>query len=177
MLFNAWVFWAFFALVFGLYCVLNHRWQNRLLLVASYVFYGWWDWRFLSLMFISSVIDYTAGRKIASLANPNRRKFWLVLSMAASLTMLGFFKYFNFFVGSARTLAVALGLTVPDWQLGIILPVGISFYTFQTMSYAIDIYRRQLRPDPGHAWLRFLAHGVCPLPSATPFENKRHSAE
>ncbi len=146
MLFNAYSFWLFFALVFGLYCVLTHRWQNRLLLVASYVFYGWWDYRFLSLLALSTWVDFVVGNKLAEIEDQRRRKRWLILSLVANLGLLGFFKYFNFFIDSASALMIALGFEPSTWTLKVILPVGISFYTFQTMSYTIDIYRRQLKP-------------------------------
>lgn len=116
-----------------------------MLLVASYVFYGFWDWRFLFLLLFSTVIDFTAGLLIAR-SSGRRRKLVLVASIATSLTLLGFFKYFGFFANELTTLLQHLGLNVPSPALHIILPVGISFYTFQTMSYAIDVYRGDTQP-------------------------------
>ena len=144
MVFNSFVFVVFFALVYGLYIVLRHRAQNVLLLVASYVFYGWWDWRFLSLVLASTVLDYVCGLRIVD--DATRRRLWISLSMAGNLGLLFFFKYFNFFADSTARALAFFGLEA-DWTtLNIVLPVGISFYTFQTMSYTLDIYRRQLEP-------------------------------
>ncbi|MDD2239926.1 MAG: MBOAT family protein [Kiritimatiellae bacterium] len=146
MIFNSLVFWVFFAVVYGVYRALPHRGQNILLLVSSYFFYGWWDWRFLSLIFISTVVDYWAGLAIDG-AGPNerRRRMAIWVSMATNLGILGFFKYFNFFADNLVVLLQTIGVTTPIRHLNIILPVGISFYTFQTMSYTLDIYRGQLR--------------------------------
>lgn len=147
MVFNSLVFLVFFLVVYGLYRVLPHRGQNMLLLVASYFFYGWWDWRFLSLIFISTVVDYWAGLAIEDAAdNPRRRKVALWISLVSNLGILGFFKYFNFFADNLAALFQSLGMAMAPRHLNIILPVGISFYTFQTMSYTLDIYRRQMRP-------------------------------
>ena len=132
MLFNSFQFAVFFIIVFGLYVILSHRWQNRLLLVASYVFYGAWDWRFLSLIFISTVLDYFCGLRIHSETHSARRRFFLSLSVAGNLTILGFFKYFNFFAENLTTLVQTFGFSIQPQFVNIILPVGISFYTFQT---------------------------------------------
>jgi alginate O-acetyltransferase complex protein AlgI len=149
LLFNSWEFVVFFVLVFALYRVLPARGQNALLLVASYFFYGWWDWRFLGLLFISTAIDYFVGKAMPSV-NPHRRRILLISSVAAQLAMLGFFKYFNFFIDSAGSLLVSLGFNPNVPSLSVILPVGISFYTFQTMAYTIDVYRQRIGPttDP-----------------------------
>ncbi len=146
MLFNSQVFLLFFAAVYALYLVFRrrHDLQNLLLLIASYYFYGFWDWRFLSLLLISTVIDYAIGRRLESENAPRRRKLLLFASVAANLGILGFFKYFNFFTGNAIALLRALGMNPDAPTLKIILPVGISFYTFQTMSYTIDVYRRRM---------------------------------
>lgn len=146
MLFNSLQFAIFFIIVYGLYLLLNHRWQNILLLVASYIFYGFWDWRFLSLIFISTIIDYISGIKIYETDNVNRRKFWLILSVCTNLGMLGFFKYFNFFADSLQGFLQVFGFNIEPLFLKVVLPVGISFYTFQTLSYSIDIYRRKIAP-------------------------------
>jgi len=119
--------------------------KNLLLLVASYLFYASWDWRFLTLIWLSTIIDFYCGRKIWESAD--RGKIWLILSLTTNLGILGVFKYFNFFVENFAILLDSVGLSVLDSRsLNIILPVGISFYTFQSMSYTIDIYRRNLRP-------------------------------
>ena len=146
MLFNSLQFAVFFIIVYGLYVILNHKWQNRLLLVASYVFYGAWDWRFLSLIFISTAVDYYCGLEIDKTRSIKRRKFFLFLSIFVNLSILGFFKYFGFFADNLRFILNNFGFSAQDSFLRIILPVGISFYTFQTMSYTIDIYRGQMRP-------------------------------
>ncbi len=145
MLFNTVQFALFFLVVYGLYLLCSHRLQNRLLLVASYVFYGCWDWRFLSLIAISTVIDYTCGAGIHQ-SQGRKRRIFLLVSMFGNLGILGFFKYYNFFADSLVSVFAAFGLEVGLGSLQIILPVGISFYTFQTMSYTIDIYRGRLAP-------------------------------
>ena len=147
MLFNSIVFiFAFLPAVLLLFSWMpTRRAQMLFLLAASYVFYGSWDYRFLPLLIASTVLDYVAGRLIASQADPGRRKAVLVASLAINLLILGFFKYFNFFVeNAARGLADA-GWPVPMATLNIVLPVGISFYTFQSMSYTIDVYRGDVR--------------------------------
>ncbi len=146
MLFNSLDFALFFAVVYAAYLALPHRAQNRLLLVASYFFYGCWDWHFLSLIALSTSVDFFASQAIHQSDDPRRRRDFLFFSMAVNLGVLGFFKYFNFFVGSAESLLTALGLDPLRLHLDIVLPVGISFYTFQSMSYTIDVYRRQLTP-------------------------------
>jgi D-alanyl-lipoteichoic acid acyltransferase DltB (MBOAT superfamily) len=146
MLFNSLDFALFFAVVYAAYVLLPLRGQNRLLLVASYFFYGCWDYRFLSLIALSTTVDFLLAQRIHDSGDPRRRKRLLLASMALNLGVLGFFKYFNFFVGSAEALARSLGFEPEGLRLHIVLPVGISFYTFQSMSYTIDVYRRQLVP-------------------------------
>lgn len=141
------VFCLFLPVVFAAhYLARNHRWQNTVLLIASYLFYGWWDYRFCGLLLAGSLIDYWAAQGIASSKTPRARKLFLLVSLIGNLGLLGFFKYFNFFTDSLVTLIAALGLDLNTSTLNIILPVGISFYTFQTMSYTIDIYRGQFQP-------------------------------
>ncbi len=147
MLFTEARFFAFFALVLGVHWALRgHRARKFWLLAASYAFYAGWDFRFLSLILTSTCIDYVVGVQLDRTADPKARKRWLRLSLAGNLGMLGAFKYFGFFVESAVDFAQLLGMHVSQPTLNIILPVGISFYTFQTMSYTIDVYRRNLRP-------------------------------
>ena len=146
MLFNSLVFAVFFIIVYTLYVILNHRWQNRLLLVASYVFYGWWDWRFLSLIFLSTTLDYYFGLKIHSAENQRKKKTFLFLSIFTNLSILGSFKYYDFFASSLQRLLNHFNITISPHLLHVILPVGISFYTFQAMSYTIDIYRKRTEP-------------------------------
>jgi D-alanyl-lipoteichoic acid acyltransferase DltB (MBOAT superfamily) len=148
MLFNSFVFVGFFIVVYSLYLLLRHHYkaQNRLLLIASYVFYGYWDWRFLSLIAISTIIDYYVGKTLHDTQSQQKRKWLLFLSVGANLSMLGFFKYFNFFADSFAGLLGMFGMEAGFVTLNLVLPVGISFYTFQTMSYTIDIYRRKTEP-------------------------------
>ena len=146
MLFNTLQFAVFFIIVYSLYLALNHKWQNRMLLVASYIFYGAWDWRFLSLLFISTYLDYFCGIRIHQSNHSREKRLLLLLSIFGNLTLLGFFKYFDFFAANLETLLGYFGFSVNPSFLHIILPLGISFYTFQTMSYTIDIYRGQMKP-------------------------------
>ncbi len=148
MLFNSLPFIIFLPLVFALYWLLQRRhvnFQNCLLLAASYVFYGWWDYRFLSLIFISSLVDFLVGLALNREERSGYRKLLLILSLTVNLGILGFFKYYGFFVESFADLVQALGLQPNISTLRIILPIGISFYTFQTLSYSIDLYRRQIQ--------------------------------
>ena len=146
MFFNSWAFVTFFLIVFPLYCVLRHRWQNALLLVASYVFYGWWDYRFLILLFASTTWDYFLGNRIVASRSERAKSGWLFLSIVGNLGLLGFFKYYNFFVDSTAVMLRAFGFTPHPATLHIILPAGISFYTFQSMSYVIDLRRGLIAP-------------------------------
>src|SRR5690554_3496032 len=147
MLFNSIHFAIFLPIVFILYWfVFNKKLkhQNILIFVASYVFYGWWDWRFLSLLLFSSIVDYTIGLQMNKSKNCLRRKTLLFLSLAVNLGMLGFFKYYNFFIDNFTTAFTFFGGNIQPNSLSIILPVGISFYTFQTLSYTIDIYKKKI---------------------------------
>ncbi len=150
MLFNSIEFCFFLPIVFCLYwCVLkkNLRAQNVLLLVASYFFYGFWDWRFLSLIFLSTVVDYFVAQQIFIKEKKSLKILWLWVSVIFNLGLLGFFKYYNFFIASWVEMFSNLGYTIHStWTLQIILPVGISFYTFQTMSYSFDVYYKQIKP-------------------------------
>jgi len=147
MTFTSLTFVIFLPVVFALYWALRQRRaQNALLLGAGYFFYGWWDYRFCALMALSSLVDFTAGLVIAGATDPRRRKLALAASISFNLGLLGFFKYYNFFVENLRALAETLGWSAPASTLEVILPVGISFYTFQTISYAIEVYRGTLQP-------------------------------
>lgn len=149
MLFNSLEFAVFLPVVFLLYWFVvnkNLKHQNILLVAASYVFYGWWDWRFLSLIIISSTIDFIIGLYLKKQQNEAKRKLLLLCSILLNLGFLGFFKYYNFFVDSLVSSFTLLGKPLNISTLRIILPVGISFYTFQTLSYSIDAYRRKLEP-------------------------------
>lgn len=147
MIFNSLTFLVFAAIFLPVYFSLRGRPRLLWSLTGSYIFYGWWDWRFLSLIFISTMVDFVLGQKIAQIEEPSKRKQLIWISMVLNLGFLGFFKYFNFFTDSFVTLLQGFGLNPSVHTLNIILPVGISFYTFQSMSYTIDIYRRQLEPE------------------------------
>ena len=147
MLFTQWPFPIFFAVVFAVHWALRrpaarHTW----LLIASYTFYASWDWRFLLLIMASTAVDFIAGHRMSVVSDSDTRRRWLIMSLVANLGILGFFKYFNFFIDSAAALSLRMGYAwdAPTWR--IILPVGISFFTFQSMSYTIDVYRRELKP-------------------------------
>ncbi|MGH1364545.1 MAG: MBOAT family O-acyltransferase [Calditrichia bacterium] len=149
MLFNSIDFAIFLPIVFILYWFAtnkNLKLQNVLIVAASYLFYGWWDWRFLSLILFSTIIDYTVGLKLKTEENPGKRKFLLWTSILVNLGFLGFFKYYNFFLDSFINAFSLFGTEIQANSLNIILPVGISFYTFQTLSYSIDVYKRKLEP-------------------------------
>src|SRR5690349_6324212 len=149
MLFTSPEYLLFLPLVLGLYLVIGYfggrgavRLQNIELLVASYVFYGWWDWRFLALLFGTTLNDYLVGIGLGRSENASRRRALLTASIAVNLGVLGFFKYYNFFATSFGELFARLGIELSPWTLKVILPVGISFYTFQALTYTISVYRR-----------------------------------
>ncbi|NNK18977.1 MAG: MBOAT family protein, partial [Maribacter sp.] len=149
MLFNSIDFAIFLPIVFFIYWfVVNKdlKLQNLLVVLASYVFYGWWDWRFLSLIIFSTLVDYTVGQRLRSENNKIKRKILLWTSILVNLGFLGFFKYYNFFLDNFITAFSFFGTEIQANSLNIILPVGISFYTFQTLSYTIDVYKRKLEP-------------------------------
>jgi alginate O-acetyltransferase complex protein AlgI len=175
MLFNSGLFLQFFAAFLLLYfAVRNHLpARNVLIVVASYVFYGAWDYRFLSLLIVSSLVDFYIGLRMDRSEREVSRKRLLAASIAVNLGILGFFKYCDFFIESFADLLRAAGLQPNLNSLGIILPVGISFYTFQTMSYTIDVYRRELRPT--RKLVDFLAYvSFFPQLVAGPIERARH---
>jgi D-alanyl-lipoteichoic acid acyltransferase DltB (MBOAT superfamily) len=136
----------FFVLYWAISKKQNVTARNIFIVLASYLFYGWWDWRFLSLIVVSSAVDFVVGKRIYQSDSQKDRKRLLMLSVCVNLGILGFFKYYNFFVDSFADALSALGYSMEFSTLSIILPVGISFYTFQTMSYTIDIYRREMKP-------------------------------
>lgn len=148
MIFNSIAFIVFLPIVFLVYWSLRNKplmYQNLVLLIASYFFYGWWDWRFLGLIAFSTIVDFIVGRKISRCKTKKAKKYFLLVSLMVNLGLLGFFKYFNFFITSFEEGINALGLSFDTWTLNIILPVGISFYTFQTLSYSIDVYKGEIR--------------------------------
>ena len=149
MLFNSIDFAIFLPVVFLLYWFVankNLKLQNLLITVASYFFYGWWDWRFLSLIFFSTIVDYSVGLALKKSDNVNKRKLLLWTSIFVNLGFLGVFKYYNFFLDNFLEVFSLMGSNISANSLNIILPVGISFYTFQTLSYTIDVYRKKLEP-------------------------------
>ena len=186
MLFNSIDFAIFLPIVFILYWFLTNKSlkaQNILIVLASYTFYGWWDWRFLSLIFFSTVIDYSIGVRLEKNKNETRRKTLLWTSIIVNLGFLGFFKYYNFFLDNFITAFSFFGTDIKANSLHIILPVGISFYTFQTLSYTIDVYKRKLEPTKDFiafsAFVSFFPQLVAgPIERATnllpQFYKKRH---
>jgi len=185
MIFNSIDFSIFLPVVFILYwfiTVKNLKLQNLLIVVASYVFYAWWDWRFLSLIIISTLVDYSVGHGLAKADNQTKRKILLWISILVNLGFLGFFKYYNFFIDNFITAFSFFGVNIKANSLNIILPVGISFYTFQTLSYSIDVYRKKLEPTKDFiafaAFVSFFPQLVAgPIERATrllpQFHNKR----
>jgi len=177
MLFNSIDFVVFLPLVLLAFWVverISYKAGNAWLLVASAFFYGWWDWRYLGLVFLSGAIDYFASIQIDGSTVPAKRKLYLVLSIITNLGILGFFKYYDFFVTSFCDAFTLLGSPIEPYTLGIILPVGISFYTFQSMSYTIDVYRGDLKasrqPVEFGAYLLFFPQLVAgPIERATHF--------
>ena len=176
MLFNSISFAIFLPIVFFLYWFMtnkNLKLQNLLLLVASYYFYACWDWRFMFLLMFSTFLDYYTGLKIEESKNQNLRKFWLWLSVGINLGFLGFFKYYNFFAENFAEMLQNFGLQVNPWTLKVILPVGISFYTFHGLSYVLDIYFKRIKAERN-----FVDYAVFvsffPLLVAGPIERATH---
>ncbi len=174
MLFNSFEFLLFLITVYFLYWFAfnkNLKLQNILLLSCSYLFYGFWDWRFLFLLLLSTFIDYGFGLVIYK--SEKRKKLYLWLSIFNNLAVLGFFKYYNFFVGNAQAALLLMGFHVDPWLLNIVLPVGISFYTFHGMSYVFDIYNNKVVPTKN-----FIEYAVFvsffPLLVAGPIERASH---
>ena len=175
MLFNSGVFLKFFAGFLLLYWLVrgNLPARNFLIVVASYLFYGWWDYRFLALLIFSCVVDFAVALQIERNSEPGSRKAWLALSIVSNLAILGFFKYYGFFASSFGELLQRLDIAYRPHALGIILPVGISFYTFQAMSYTIDVYRRHI--PASRNLVNFLAYvAFFPQLVAGPIERASH---
>jgi alginate O-acetyltransferase complex protein AlgI len=148
MVFNSYAFALFFACLFPAYWLLRHhpRLQNVLLLGAGYYFYACWNAKLLALLVLSTLMDYACGLWVDQVENRSKRRVVVALSMALNLGMLGYFKYYNFFVESAQAALSSAGISIPVRHLELVLPLGISFYTFQSMSYVIDVYRREIKP-------------------------------
>lgn len=175
MLFNSTLFLKFFAAFLLLYWIVrkNLNARNWLIVAASYVFYAAWDWRFLSLLIVSSFVDYFVGLGLNRTEHPARRRLLLTTSMVVNLGILGFFKYYGFFVDSFRELLASMNVSLNLKTLEIVLPVGISFYTFQTMSYTIDVYQGKIRATNKLA--DFLAYvAFFPQLVAGPIERATH---
>lgn len=153
MLFNSLIFWAFIPVFFAAYFASREAGRLWVCLIGSYIFYGWWDWRFLGLIGFLTMSNYWYGLKIAEHGDHAGRKHYVTASVITSLGVLGFFKYFNFFTDSLSTAFAGVGLNYNPGTMDIILPVGISFYTFQTMSYTIDLYRKHVAVE--HSLLKF----------------------
>lgn len=159
MLFNSIDFAIFLPILFSIYWFFPFKklkWQNLLLVIASYVFYGWWDWRFLFLLFISTILDFLVGKKLGRETSLSYRKALLWCSIIVNIGLLGFFKYCNFFIDTFISAFTFFGFPIPPYSLNIILPVGISFYTFQTLSYTIDVYCKKLAPTDD--FISFMAY-------------------
>ena len=124
----------------------RYKAQNLLLLLAGYYFYACWEPRFLALLILSTVMDYACGLAVDRIEAPKKRRMFVALSMVLNLGMLGYFKYVNFFAESMQVALAKAGLNVPLWHIQVVLPIGISFYTFQSMSYVIDVYRKDIKP-------------------------------
>jgi alginate O-acetyltransferase complex protein AlgI len=176
MLFNSINFALFLPIVFILYWFVankNLKAQNILLLCASYFFYACWDWRFLFLLIFSTLLDFFTGIKMCETQNQRLRKFWFWLSVCVNLGFLGLFKYYNFFAASFSTAISNLGLHVNPWTLKVILPVGISFYTFHGLSYVIDIYKNRIKAERNFIDYAFFV-SFFPLLVAGPIERATH---
>ncbi|MSV68903.1 MAG: MBOAT family protein, partial [Actinobacteria bacterium] len=173
MSFNSLQFIALLVLVVLLYWRLRLKGQNRLLLIASYVFYGWWDWRFLILLAATTVVDFGIGIRIEEASGERTKRAWLISQLVFNLGILAFFKYAGFFVDSAEHVARAIGLGWTSPALAIILPVGISFFVFHEISYAVDIYRGRLDAERRlSTYALFIAY--FPLLAAGPIERAWH---
>ena len=176
MLFNSLPFIIFLPVVFLLYWILDHKYfkiQNILLLVASYFFYSCWDWRFLFLLIFSTLLDFFSGLKIGSVNKTPLKRFWLGLSISINLGFLGIFKYYNFFAKSFAEAVSHLGIIISPWTLKVILPVGISFYTFHGLSYVIDIYKGKIKSEKNFIDYAVFV-GFFPLLVAGPIERATH---
>lgn len=176
MLFNSFSFLLFLPLVFAIYWGVNKKGlqlQNFLLLAASYFFYACWDWRFLFLLLFSTALDYFTGIKMDEAKSQNHKKFWFWLSVIVNLGFLGVFKYYNFFADSFAAALSGLGVQANFWTLKVILPVGISFYTFHGLSYVIDIYKGRIKPETNIiTYSLFVSY--FPLLVAGPIERATH---
>lgn len=147
VLFNSLPFLVFLPLFLAGFALLKGQLRLAFCLVGSYVFYGWWDWRFLSLILLSTLVDYTVGLALSRTENRQSRRGWLTLSVVTNLAILGFFKYSDFFADSLAAITAEWGIQLSPFVPNVILPVGVSFYTFQTMSYTIDLFRKRIEVE------------------------------
>lgn len=171
MLFNTLQFAFFFVIVFILYLALAHKWQNRMLLVADCIFYAVWDWRFLFLLFLSIATDYFCSLKINAADDERIKKRFLLLSIFINLSILGIFKYCNFFLDNLQHLLNHFGIVINGHFLKIALPIGISFYTFKTLTYTFDVYRNDMKPTKSF-WDYALFVAFFPIHSRTDCQGK-----
>ena len=177
MLFNSWTFLIFFPIVFILYWfVVNKsvKIQNAFLAITGFVFYGWWDWRFLLLLILSLVTDFAVGYFLQTTINTAKRKLLIIFSLAFNIGLLVVFKYYNFFAQSLQNIFSVFGLKVDFVTVNIILPVGISFYTFQSLSYTIQVYRNKMEATKDFiayaAYISFFPQLIAgPIEKATQF--------
>lgn len=176
MFFNSFEYAIFLPIIFIIYWFIlnkNLRIQNLFVLLASYFFYSCWDWKFLFLLAFSTILDFTSGLKIYESITQTKKKIWLIVSVSINLGFLGFFKYYNFFIESFADLIQKLGFTAHYSTLNIVLPVGISFYTFHGLSYVFDIYNKKIKPT--HNWIEYaLFVSFFPLLVAGPIERATH---
>ncbi len=173
MIFHSLQFVLFFAVVFTVYLSLGHRLQNRFLLLASYFFYGSWDWRFLFLIILTTLTDFFCAKAIHATSEKNIKKRYIAVSCFINLGILAVFKYYNFFMENFTALFAAFGYDVSGPVINILLPVGISFYTFQSMSYTLDVYRKQVKPA-GNVLDYALYVAFFPQLVAGPIERAKH---
>ena len=176
MFFNSFEYAIFLPIIFIIYWFIlnkNLKLQNLFLLISSYFFYSCWDWKFLFLLAFSTILDYISGLKIYNSNTQIKKKIWLIISVSINLGFLGFFKYYNFFIESFADLIQKLGFTAHYSTLNIVLPVGISFYTFHGLSYVFDIYNKKIKPT--HNWIEYaLFVSFFPLLVAGPIERATH---
>lgn len=174
MTFNSIQFLVFLPTTLALFWAISgRRHRNVILLVASYVFYGYWDWRFLGLIMVSTLVDYVVAQRVAATETDRGRTRWLLVSLVVNLGILGYFKYAGFFVDSALRFVDAIGFTANETMFRVLLPVGISFYTFQTISYTMDVYRRRIEPE--RSLLTFAVYvAFFPQLVAGPIERAQH---
>lgn len=176
MFFNSFEYAIFLPIIFIIYWFIlnkNLKLQNLFLLISSYFFYSCWDWKFLFLLAFSTILDYISGLKIYNSNTQIKKKIWLIISVSINLGFLGFFKYYNFFIESFADLIQKLGFTAHYSTLNIILPVGISFYTFHGLSYVFDIYNKKIKPS--NNWIEYaLFVSFFPLLVAGPIERATH---